>query len=205
MLIDFEGKVKIADFGLSIDLPSDGLTGLVGSVPYMSPEMVKGKPYAFGTDIWSCGVAAYTMLYGRYPYEAVLPYSTTVERRIQIVKAIETNTPAPSFEPLASVPRPARSVRRFIETLLVRDPMQRPDAGMCSKLSSSLKDVKGFEEGEFAKKINYMTMKGAYTDAHGNAESSCATVCPSESTANVSVSGGSSSSPTLSGECVADV
>ena len=68
-----DGGVKIVDFGLA-KLPHDvGLTntgGVVGTVPYMSPEQLRGDPLDGRTDIWSWGVTFYEMLAGDRPFES---------------------------------------------------------------------------------------------------------------------------------------
>jgi eukaryotic-like serine/threonine-protein kinase len=68
-----DGGVKIVDFGLA-KLPHDvGLTntgGVVGTVPYMSPEQLRGDPLDGRTDIWSWGVTVYEMLAGDRPFES---------------------------------------------------------------------------------------------------------------------------------------
>lgn len=68
-----DGGVKIVDFGLA-KLPHDvGLTntgGVVGTVPYMSPEQLRGDPLDGRTDIWSWGVTFYEMLAGERPFES---------------------------------------------------------------------------------------------------------------------------------------
>ena len=62
--------VKLADFGLSYQLSSDAekLHTVCGSAGYLSPEIVCGRTYGKSADIWSAGVLAYILLFGRPPF-----------------------------------------------------------------------------------------------------------------------------------------
>jgi len=73
ILIDADDQVKIADFGLSIDVTkkseSDSTLIMgVGSPAYMSPEQIKGHPLNQKTDLYSLGVVLYQLLTGRLPF-----------------------------------------------------------------------------------------------------------------------------------------
>jgi len=86
-----EGEtLKLCDFGLSAEMPrGDELKGLVGTLPYMSPEVVGGKVgYDFKADIWSLGASMHVVLLGCYPYQPINP---TRERMTQsIISGIPT-------------------------------------------------------------------------------------------------------------------
>ena len=71
LLISKRKILKIIDFGLSNYTPeNEYLNTPCGSPSYASPEMIKGKKYnGFLSDIWSCGVILYIMLYGYLPFE----------------------------------------------------------------------------------------------------------------------------------------
>ena len=76
------GRLKILDFGLARSLPivhptdSTHSTGdfvpLAGTLAYMSPEQLRGKPTDVRSDLYSIGVILYEMCTGRRPFEAVL-------------------------------------------------------------------------------------------------------------------------------------
>lgn len=57
-LVDSEGHIKLADFGLAraFNMPVNALTHEVVTLWYRAPEVLLGtKFYATGVDIWSLG------------------------------------------------------------------------------------------------------------------------------------------------------
>ena len=71
LLIDFDGSLKVVDFGLS-NMYEQGntLKTVCGSPCYAAPEMIAGNRYhGLKSDIWSCGVVLYAMLCGFLPFE----------------------------------------------------------------------------------------------------------------------------------------
>jgi hypothetical protein len=71
ILIDSEGHVRLADFGLSRKVENEGnvASTLVGSPAYMSPEILKRKEVSFASDIYSYGVVMHQLLTGELPFE----------------------------------------------------------------------------------------------------------------------------------------
>ncbi|KAK4782343.1 hypothetical protein SAY86_016445 [Trapa natans] len=71
LLLDSNGNLKIADFGLSnIMLDGHFLKTCCGSPNYAAPEVISGKLYAGPeVDVWSCGVILYALLVGALPFD----------------------------------------------------------------------------------------------------------------------------------------
>lgn len=57
-------RARLIDFGLSVLIPNEGLTGDVGSTGYQSPECLTGHPYGADADMWSLGAVVYSILTG---------------------------------------------------------------------------------------------------------------------------------------------
>lgn len=73
MLLDAQGNLKIADFGLCSVYKYKGkeraLHGTCGSLPYIAPEM-NGHPYnGEPVDVWSSGVVLFALLVGNTPWD----------------------------------------------------------------------------------------------------------------------------------------
>ena len=73
ILIDNEGCIKIADFGISKEI-KPGATikekHICGTPAYMAPEMIrKGNiKYDGSVDVWAAGVVLFVMVYGHLPF-----------------------------------------------------------------------------------------------------------------------------------------
>ena len=92
LLLDKDGRVKIADFGiaklLGADRKADALTGAqqtIGTPHYMAPEQVE-KPAAVDhrADIYSLGVVFYEMLTGELPLGKFAPPSQKVHLDVRL-------------------------------------------------------------------------------------------------------------------------
>ena len=72
ILLSRNGRLKVADFGLSLSEDSWALRkpkSRAGTPLYMSPEHIRGKALDVRTDIYSLGLVMYELLTGQLPYK----------------------------------------------------------------------------------------------------------------------------------------
>ncbi|KAK3145972.1 hypothetical protein QOZ80_3BG0259930 [Eleusine coracana subsp. coracana] len=69
LLLDIEGRLKIADFGWAVRTNAKRHT-LCGTIDYLAPEMIEKKAHDHAVDNWTLGILCYEFLYGKPPFEA---------------------------------------------------------------------------------------------------------------------------------------
>ncbi|WP_273842733.1 protein kinase domain-containing protein [Rubrobacter calidifluminis] len=74
VLSTWDGRVKVADFGIARMLEEEGAESgeIVGSARYMSPEQLRGEEATPRSDIYAVGVLLYHCLVGRPPFNGSL-------------------------------------------------------------------------------------------------------------------------------------
>ncbi|CAI9088684.1 OLC1v1023088C1 [Oldenlandia corymbosa var. corymbosa] len=113
LLLDHEGRLKIADFGWSVQLKSESKRmTMCGTLDYLAPEMVEEKAHDYAVDNWTLGVLCYELLYGVPPFEAESQKDTF--RRIMKVDLSFPSCPIVSPE-----------AKDLISRLLVKDSTKR--------------------------------------------------------------------------------
>ena len=107
ILVDSEGRVKVADFGIArlkttqtTTLEEGQGVSAMGSVHYFSPEQAKGELADEKSDLYSVGVVMYEMLTGQVPFDGETSVSVALkhlneapksmrEHRAEISKALD--------------------------------------------------------------------------------------------------------------------
>ena len=90
VLLADDGRIKLGDFGLARDIDNHTSTGsLVGTVAYLSPELVMRGTADARSDVYAAGIMLFEMLAGRQPFEG--------DQAVQIAyQHANDNVPAPS-------------------------------------------------------------------------------------------------------------
>ena len=70
MLLDKDGHIKIADFGLCKEDITYGRTTktFCGTPEYLAPEVLEDNDYGRAVDWWGLGVVMYELMCGRLPF-----------------------------------------------------------------------------------------------------------------------------------------
>jgi eukaryotic-like serine/threonine-protein kinase len=120
VLLADDGRVKVADFGLARAVSAETqhtATGgvLIGTVSYLSPELVVDGRADARSDVYAAGVVLYEMLTGRKPHEGESP--------IQVAyKHVHEDVPPPS----RSTPGIPPYVDALVARATARDRDRRP-------------------------------------------------------------------------------
>jgi TolB-like protein/Tfp pilus assembly protein PilF len=127
VMIGRRGEARVMDFGVAkiqIDDANETMAAtamdataagqLIGTIPYMAPEQVRGEPVDARSDIFSLGVMTYEMVTGRHPFAA----RTTPDTFVSIL----SSSPPPVHEAVPDVPA---ELERILGRTLEKDRARR--------------------------------------------------------------------------------
>merc|ERR1712232_190222 len=120
VMLDQQGYVKLVDFGTAKKL-DEGVTRtftIIGTLLYMAPEVMQGRGYGYGADVWSLGVMLFALVCGRFPVGC----DATNEHDL-IMAVIEGSYAIPD----GYTDNPGR---RLIQGMLCKQPEKRLGAGL---------------------------------------------------------------------------
>ncbi len=125
VIVTPEGRAKVLDFGLAKPLLGKELEAattltqaslteagaIVGTLAYMAPEQLRGRPADTRSDVWALGVVLYEMAAGKRPFGG----DTGFELSSAILNQPPRSLPATVPPPLAAI----------VERCLAKEPAQR--------------------------------------------------------------------------------
>ena len=95
VLVDHEGRVKVADFGIaragSSQMTEAG--SIIGTAQYLSPEQARGAPVDESSDLYSTGIVLYELVTGKVPFTGETPVEIAMKHLSQVPPAPSTIRP----------------------------------------------------------------------------------------------------------------
>ncbi len=129
LLLDRQGAVHVADFGIASAAGLDSLTQtgtVLGTASYLSPEQAKGERTTPASDRYSLGIVAFELLTGRRPFEGSSVAAEATAHVTGVVPSVcDVNPEAPcELDPV-------------FEKALAKDPADR--YGSCAEFVAALR------------------------------------------------------------------
>ncbi len=85
VIVDGEGRVKVADFGIARAGASQitEAGSIIGTAQYLSPEQARGAPVDESSDLYSTGIVLYELLTGTVPFGGETPVEIAMKHLSQ--------------------------------------------------------------------------------------------------------------------------
>src|SRR2546423_8354736 len=136
LMLDRDGNVHAADFGIASAAGMDSLTmtgTVLGTAGYLSPEQAQGERATPASDRYGLGVVAYELLTGSRPFEADSPTAEAVA---------QVHAPVPSVSEASGLPR---QLDAGLDRALAKDPARRYEtsAEFVAALRAAFADAAG--------------------------------------------------------------
>jgi serine/threonine-protein kinase OSR1/STK39 len=152
ILLDGDGQVRIADFGVSGWLVNAGTQQekaktFVGTPCWMAPEVMEQiHGYDYKADIWSLGITALELAKGFAPYAKYPPMKVLIMTIQEDPPSLDTydEEAGDDFDTLENEEVYSKSFRSLVDTCLQKNPAKRPKSLelLQSKYSKQRKKIK---------------------------------------------------------------
>jgi serine/threonine-protein kinase len=156
--------VYLTDFGLTKRVGDATMTAagqIVGSIGYVAPEQVEGRPVDARTDVYSLGCLAYEILAGAQPFRR--------ESEMAVLMA-HVQDPPPSL--LAERPELPEALDAAIARAMAKDPAAR--FATAGEFAAALSEAVRPDSGATTRGFLFSDLRGytAFVESHGDAAAS---------------------------------
>jgi len=144
ILVDNQGRVKVADFGIArlkasqtTNMEEGGTTGsALGSVHYFSPEQARGEVADEKSDLYSVGVVMYEMLTGQVPFDGETSVSVALKHVNEVPRSMRDHQEGIS-----------KALDEVVMRALCKDPARRYQTA--AEMAADLRKCISHPEGGF--------------------------------------------------------